>query len=212
VIAADGAGAGDTASGGVRSSGGAASGPGSLAPGGTGIAGANASDAAASGTVVGMVDAPGGRARFSEDEQRPEALGKVLPLVIGIDEQGEFDFDQAVLRPEVRTLLDDLAEKLRDAEFDRLEITGHADRIGTPEYNQHLSDRRAWAVARYLMNKGVPLQKMHVAGVGERKPLTSAEECHDLVHDELIRCLQKDRRVEIDASVHRVHVRVEEGG
>jgi OOP family OmpA-OmpF porin len=162
--------------------------------------------------VVGLVEAPGGRARFAEDEQRPEVLGGVLPMTIGLDEQGEFDFDQAVLRPEVRSLLDSLVEKLKDAEYDRLDIVGHADRIGAPEYNQHLSDRRAWAVARYLMDKGVPLQKMRVEGVGEREPVTPVEECRDLGRAELIECLHKDRRVEIDAAVHKSHVRIEEGG
>jgi OOP family OmpA-OmpF porin len=159
-----------------------------------------------------MVDAPGGRARFAEDEERPAALGGVLPLTIGLDERGEFDFDQAVLRPEVKSLLDGLADKLKEVEFDRLDIIGHADRIGTPEYNQHLSDRRAWAVARYLMDKGVPLQKMRVEGVGEREPITDPAVCRDLVRDELIDCFQKDRRVEIDAAIHRSHVRIEEGG
>jgi OOP family OmpA-OmpF porin len=159
-----------------------------------------------------MVDAPGGRTRFSEDEQRPEALSGVLPLVVGIDERGEFDFDQAVLRPEVRALLDTLADKLQQADFDRLDVIGHSDRIGGPEYNQHLSDRRAWAVARYLMEKGVPLQKMRVSGVGQREPLTKADECLDQDREALIKCLQKDRRVEIDAAVHRAHVRVEDGG
>jgi outer membrane protein OmpA-like peptidoglycan-associated protein len=185
-------------------------------PGGIdgGIAGEDAggADAAGGGTVVGMVDAPGGRARFAEDEQRPDALGGVLPMVIGLDERGEFDFDQAVLRPEVTSLLDGLADRLKEVEFDRLDIVGHADRIGTPEYNQHLSDRRAWAVARYLMDKGVPLQKMRVEGVGEREPVTNPEACRDLVRDQLIDCFQRDRRVEIDAAIHRSHVRIEEGG
>ena len=133
-------------------------------------------------------------------------------MTVGLDERGEFDFDQAVLRPEVKSLLDGLADRLKDVDFDRLDIVGHADRIGTPEYNQHLSDRRAWAVARYLMDKGVPLQKMRVEGVGEREPLTAPEACHDMARDQLIECFQKDRRVEIDAAVHRSHVRIEEGG
>jgi outer membrane protein OmpA-like peptidoglycan-associated protein len=161
--------------------------------------------------VVGNVDAPGGRIRV-EDEERPQSLGGVLPLTIGLDEQGQFDFDQAVLRPEVKTLLDELANKLNEADYDRLDIVGHTDRIGAPDYNQYLSERRAWAVARYLLDKGVPLKKMRVEGMGERHPITTPEECAEQTREELIQCLQKDRRVEIDAAIHKSHVRVEEGG
>jgi outer membrane protein OmpA-like peptidoglycan-associated protein len=62
------------------------------------------------------------------------------------------------------------------------------------------------------MGKGVPLQKMRVEGVGEREPLTKPDACRDLPRDKLIECYQLDRRVEIDAAVHRSHVRIEEGG
>ena len=57
--------------------------------------------------IVGMVDAPGGRARIDE-EVTPQTLGGMLPMVVGVDEQGQFDFDQAVLRAEVKGVLDGL--------------------------------------------------------------------------------------------------------
>jgi OOP family OmpA-OmpF porin len=158
--------------------------------------------------VVGMVDAPGARARVDE-EVTPQTLGGLLPLVIGVDEEGRFDFDKAVLRPEVRAVLDTLGEQLQGAEYDRLDIIGFTDRIGTQEYNQQLSERRAWAVARYLMDKGVPLAKLRVEGRGERESLLTVGECADLKGVDLIACLQKDRRVQIEASIRRAHVKVE---
>jgi OOP family OmpA-OmpF porin len=130
-------------------------------------------------------------------------------LVVGVDEEGHFDFDKAVLRPEVRTVLDNLAVQLRDAEYDRLDIIGFTDRIGTEDYNQQLSERRAWAVARYLMDRGVPLAKLKVEGRGERESLLTEGECADLNGVDLIGCLQKDRRVQIEASIRRTHVKVE---
>ena len=63
-----------------------------------------------------MIDAPGGNARVDE-EVTPQTLGGMLPLVVGVDEQGQFDFDQAVLRIEVKVVLDDLAGRLEDAGF-----------------------------------------------------------------------------------------------
>ena len=158
--------------------------------------------------VVGMVDAPGTRARVDE-EVTPQTLGGFLPLVVGVDEEGQFDFDKAVLRPEVKDVLDVLATQLQEAEYDRLDIIGFTDRIGTEEYNQQLSERRAWAVARYLMGKGVPLSKLRVEGRGERESLLSGGECADVRGTDLIACLQRDRRVQIEASVRRAHVKVE---
>ena len=73
--------------------------------------------------IVGMVDAPGGQARVDE-EVTPQTLGGMLPMVVGVDEQGQFDFDQAVLRAEVKVVLDGLAVQLQDAEYDRLDIIG----------------------------------------------------------------------------------------
>jgi outer membrane protein OmpA-like peptidoglycan-associated protein len=170
-----------------------------------GVAGAGGDDDA---MIVGMVDAPGGRAQIDEDVT-PQTLGGMLPLVVGVDEQGQFDFDQAVLRPETRSVLDDLVSKLQDAEYDRLDIIGYTDRIGTDEYNQQLSERRAWAVGRYLMQQGVPLAKIRVQGRGERESLLSMGECSDLPRAELIACFQRDRRVQIEASIRKSHVKIE---
>jgi OOP family OmpA-OmpF porin len=170
-----------------------------------GVAGAGGDDDA---MIVGMVDAPGGRARVDEDVT-PQTLGGMLPLVVGVDEQGQFDFDRAVLRPETKSILDDLALRLQDAEYDRLDIVGYTDRIGTDEYNRQLSERRAWAVARYLMSMGVPLAKIRVEGRGERESLLSMGECADLPRAELIACYERDRRVQIEASIRKSHVRIE---
>jgi OOP family OmpA-OmpF porin len=158
--------------------------------------------------VVGMVEAPGGKVRI-EEEVSPQTLGGMLPLSVGVDEAGQFDFDKAVLRPEVKSVLDELATRLTDAEWDRLDIIGFTDRIGTDDYNQHLSEQRAWAVARYLVDKGVPLQKLKVEGRGERDSVLQQGECKDLGRDELIGCLQRDRRVEIEASIRKSHANLQ---
>ena len=158
--------------------------------------------------IVGMVDAPGGRARVDEDVT-PQTLGGMLPMVVGVDEQGQFDFDKALLRPDVKAVLDELASKLKDAEYDRLDIIGYTDRIGTHEYNQQLSERRAWAVARYLMQEGVPLVKIRVEGRGERESTLAITECADLPREDTIACLQRDRRVQIEASIRKTRVKIE---
>jgi len=160
--------------------------------------------------IVGVVEAPGKKATRSE-EVIPLTLGGLLPMTLGVDGQGEFDFDRAVLREQVKELLDMLVSRLKGAEYDRIEIVGHTDRIGAEDYNQYLSERRAWAVARYLAKQGVPVTKMQVEGRGMQEPVTGAHECDakDIDRDQLITCLQKDRRVVISASIRKVDVNVQ---
>ena len=157
--------------------------------------------------IVGMVEAPGRKATPTETVI-PQTLGGILPLTLGVEGEGEFDFDRAVLREQVKSVLDEVAARLRDAEYDRLEIVGHADRVGTETYNQYLSERRAWAVARYLVQQGVPVTKLVVEGRGMHEPLSSVEDCTGLGREETIECLQRDRRVVISASIRRVDVNV----
>jgi OOP family OmpA-OmpF porin len=160
--------------------------------------------------MVGVVEAPGKKATRNE-EVIPLTLGGLLPMTLGVDGQGEFDFDQAVLRDQVKELLDMLVSRLKSAEYDRIEIVGHTDRIGAEDYNQYLSERRAWAVARYLAKQGVPVTKMQVEGRGMHEPVTGVHECgaKDIARDQLIVCLQKDRRVVISASIRKVDVNVQ---
>jgi outer membrane protein OmpA-like peptidoglycan-associated protein len=157
--------------------------------------------------IVGLVEAPGRKATPTETVI-PQTLGGMLPLTLGVEGEGEFDFDQAVLREQVRVVLDELAMKLKTADYDRLEIVGHTDRIGTEDYNQYLSERRAWAVARYLIQKGVPVTKVRVEGRGMHEPVTAANACAGLTREATIACLQEDRRVVISASIRRVDVNV----
>jgi len=175
---------------------------------GGGVAGLEGSEGAgASGERLAAVDVPSSKVNVDE-EYRPQTLGGMLPLVLGVNEDGRFDFDQYVLRDEVKVVLDQLAVKLTSADYDRLDIIGYTDHIGTPEYNQRLSELRAWAVAQYLLSRGVPENKIHYEGRGEKNPLTRPDECTGLARDDLIACLQKDRRVEIEASIRRKHATV----
>ena len=148
------------------------------------------------------VSSPSNGVTIDEDRE-PQTLGGALPLVLGVNEEGRFDFVEYALRPEVQRILDDLTDKLKGAQYDRLDIVGYTDHIGGTDYNQRLSELRAYAVTRYLLDKGVPENKIHYAGRGARNPLTLPGECSGLDRENLITCLQKDRRVEIEASIHR---------
>ena len=81
-------------------------------------------------------------------------------------------------------------------------LVGHADRIGSEEYNQELSEKRAQAVADYLAQKGVDSSRLQVEGRGKSEPITG-NECSKLgaennKNQKLIACLQPDRRVDAE--------------
>ena len=109
-----------------------------------------------------------------------------------------FDFDKAVLKPEGKAKLDDLAAKAKGIKLEVILAVGHTDRLGSDTYNQKLSDRRASAVKTYLIGKGIEANRIYTEGKGERQPVTG-NTCSDKQgRKKLIECLQPDRRVEIE--------------
>ena len=84
-----------------------------------------------------------------------------------------FDFDKATLKPEGRQVLDQIAAQVETINLETLIATGHTDSIGTEQYNQGLSERRANSVKEYLVSKGVPADRVYTEGKGELSPVAS---------------------------------------
>ncbi|MFC1673665.1 OmpA family protein [Pseudomonadota bacterium] len=85
-----------------------------------------------------------------------------------------FEFDSAILKPEARTVLDNLGRALTYGELNtyRFEIAGHTDAVGSDRYNQVLSERRAETVLSYLVeNFGIDPQRIDAVGYGESRLL-----------------------------------------
>lgn len=82
-----------------------------------------------------------------------------------------FDFDQATLKPQFKELLEGVYRDYRQVDIERMIITGHTDSVGPEAYNQGLSERRAAAVAEYLVELGVPSDKILARGKGESEPV-----------------------------------------
>ena len=110
-----------------------------------------------------------------------------------------FDYDKAVLRPEGKSKLDDVTGKLKGIKLEVIIAVGHADRLGSDQYNQKLSEKRAEAVKAYLVGKGVEPNRVYTEGKGEKQPVTG-DKCgkSDKKTKQLVECLQPDRRVEIE--------------
>ncbi|MBC7621412.1 MAG: OmpA family protein [Candidatus Saccharibacteria bacterium] len=113
-----------------------------------------------------------------------------------------FDFDSAAVLPGGRQQLDRFASELRGVRYDVVNVTGHTDRLGAAAYNLKLSTRRAEAVRSYLITSGgVPADKISAKGVNGSDPITKMGDCPaKLARPALIRCLQPDRRVEIQVT------------
>ena len=118
-------------------------------------------------------------------ETRRTALGLVMNL--GSDHL-KFQFDKADLRPEDRELLSRIAGILMTSHDYTVSVNGHTDDVGTDEYNQKLSERRAEVVRDYLVKAGLPAKILSVEGHGKSLPLEKGR-------SDAVRA--KNRRVEL---------------
>ncbi len=82
-----------------------------------------------------------------------------------------FDWDRADLTTRAREIISEAAQNSRRVQATRIEVAGHADRSGTPQYNQRLSERRAQAVAAELVAQGISRNEISVTAFGESRPL-----------------------------------------
>ena len=82
-----------------------------------------------------------------------------------------FDFDKSAVKPAGKAALDDLLLKLKGMNTEVVVTVGHTDSVGSNEYNQKLSLRRAEAVKAYLVSKGVEASRIYTEGKGETQPL-----------------------------------------
>lgn len=84
-----------------------------------------------------------------------------------------FDFDNFTLRPESGLELENMYALLKEKENLSIQIEGHTDKIGSHDYNMYLSQQRANAVRKYLLNKGIDASRVTSIGYGETKPMAS---------------------------------------
>jgi OOP family OmpA-OmpF porin len=99
----------------------------------------------------------------------------------------EFESNATTMLPRSRATLDQLISILRRAPNTAIEIGGHTDKYGSPDYNLQLSRRRAEAVRHYFISHGLTNQFTAV-GYGDSRPLSVAQTRAGL---------QRNRRIEL---------------
>jgi len=132
----------------------------------------------------------------------PAPVAKPAPQKLRVFAHVLFAFDKSALDLKAHDTLD-REVVVRFGEFGDLRfinINGYTDRIGSVQYNQKLSERRADAVKAYLVRQGADASKIQTTGygkmyVGSMLPVVS---CDQKNRKALIACLAPNRRAEVE--------------
>jgi len=100
------------------------------------------------------------------------AQGKLLYEVTLKDEDVRFAYNKANLSDNAKDILQNLVNQLKaDNKNVYIEVQGHTDAHGTPDYNLKLGEERADAVRRFLSESGIPLHRISTISYGETRPI-----------------------------------------
>jgi len=111
-----------------------------------------------------------------EDGCPDETRVRVEKGKITILEMIFFEFNKDVIKPVSFGILDEVAGTLRaNPQIKLVRVEGHTDSVGNDKYNRDLSQRRAMAVMRHLVNAGIEPARLIAQGFGEDRPIDSNE-------------------------------------
>jgi peptidoglycan-associated lipoprotein len=120
------------------------------------------------------------------DSLRRERAEATSTALAALRETVFFDYDADGIRSDATVTLDAKAAALRAYPAVRIRVEGHTDERGSDEYNLALGQRRAAAVKRYLMARGVEDHRIDTESLGEQRPICTSSESES--------CWQENRR------------------
>jgi outer membrane protein OmpA-like peptidoglycan-associated protein len=94
-------------------------------------------------------------------------------VLVTMTSQTAFDTDSSAVKPGFHSTLDKLADVVVRYGKTTLTVVGHTDNVGSNDYNQKLSERRALSVAEFLESRRVDGMRLATAGKGETVPVSS---------------------------------------
>ena len=92
-------------------------------------------------------------------------------IILNMPSNITFETDQDQLNPGFYSVLDSVAIVLAKYQQTLLDIDGHTDNTGSPQYHQALSERRAISVGQYLASRGIDQRRLLIVGFGEQRPV-----------------------------------------
>ena len=129
--------------------------------------------ALAGGAVGAYMDKQENELRAQMRDSGVTVTRKGEDIVLNMPGNITFRTGSADLNAQFFKVLDGVAQVAKKYDKTIIEIAGHTDNVGGSDYNRQLSQRRASAVAQYLMSKGVSEQRIMTAGGGEEHPIAS---------------------------------------
>lgn len=102
-----------------------------------------------------------------------EVIRRGDDLILSMPSGITFATDSSTVQSQFRPTLDKVADVLDRYNQTYVDVYGHTDSTGTDAYNQTLSERRAGAVADYLVMRGVESARLETLGYGETQPIAS---------------------------------------
>ncbi|MET1754029.1 OmpA family protein [Novosphingobium sp. RD2P27] len=137
---------------------------------------------------AGIGGVAGGVVGYQMDRQIKELRESTAGSGIDVSQQGDgillnlpdvtFAVDSTQISPSFQQSLDRVAQSMVQYPDSLIDVYGHTDSTGSDAYNLDLSKRRADAVARYLMSRGVSSARIQTQGMGKSYPVadnTTAE-------------------------------------
>ena len=108
---------------------------------------------------------------YQDEDGCPDEVPAALKKFTGVIEGINFKTGSADITKNSNVVLDKVVQVLTDYPDVRIEISGHTDNVGKPEFNRELSQKRADAVKQYLINKGIKPERLTAVGFGLEKPI-----------------------------------------
>lgn len=113
---------------------------------------------------------------LSREIQSGQARVEKLPndvVRVTMTNQTAFDTNSSEIKPGFYSAMDKLSDVVVRYGKTTLTVVGHTDNVGSREYNQKLSERRALSVAHYFESKNVNPMRLATVGKGESEPIAS---------------------------------------
>ncbi|MCX7142011.1 MAG: OmpA family protein [Proteobacteria bacterium] len=126
------------------------------------------------------------------------AAPKRCDATITLSADDTFEFNKATLKKSALSKIDsDVVAKVPNCgKLEMILVSGHTDRLGSQQYNQKLSEKRADAVKAYLVKKGIDGSKIETMGMGKTLQIKACPDGKD--RKALISCLAPNRRAVIE--------------